>query len=222
MKYLLKIISNALFPRACAGCSAADEDFCLSCRISAKPPGDFAFRAEWLTSVWSYQDQRVRSAVRALKYRGKKPIAKIFAEALYEKLLEELSEKEMFAGEMEVKEEFLLIPIPLSNSRLQKRGFNQSALIAKYLACLAPEIFENRNDVLLRIKNTEHQTLLKNRDERLKNLEGSFIIKNPDAVRGKIIILIDDVTTTGATLMEARRVLLSAGARRVYGATIAH
>ncbi|MCI0542404.1 hypothetical protein L0Y69_01445 [bacterium] len=273
MRKLLRIILGALFPRECAGCGVDGEDFCLPCRVSIPPPADFAFRAEWLISVWSYQDRKARNAVRALKYKGKKPLAKIFAEALHDKLLEELSEKEMFAGEIlppppsttphpfgeppskevdrlaeslppplfreescpperlfsragggvvKKRGQFLLVPIPLSKERLQKRGFNQSELIAKYLTRLAPEIFENRSDILARIKNTEHQTLLKNREERLKNLKGSFVVKNPDAIRGKIITLIDDVATTGTTLIEARRALLAAGARRVYGATVAH
>lgn len=220
---ILNSLLNILLPRSCAGCGVRGEDFCLSCRHAAKPPREEAFNAEWLIALWSYRDTRVRNAIRALKYRGKKPIAKILAEALYDKLLEELAEKELFWGEnLGVKEKYLLISIPLSKSRMQRRGFNQSELIAKNIAQLALDIFKFKTNILVRIKNTEHQTLLKNRKERLENLEGSFTVKNPNAVRGKIIILIDDVATTGATLMEARRVLLAAGAKRVYGATVAH
>jgi len=224
MEFFQKILDMVL-PRSCAGCGASGEDFCLACRASAKPPRDEAFAAPWLISLWSYREERVRMAVRSLKYRGRKPIAKIFAEALYDKLLEDLAEKEMFSGEIfEVlgSGTYLLVPIPLSRARMQKRGFNQSELIAREIARISSGAFLLETGILKRVKNTEHQTLLKNREERVKNLAGSFAAAKPDAVRGQIIILIDDVATTGATLMGARGVLLAAGAKRVYAATVAH
>ena len=78
------------------------------------------------------------------------------------------------------------------------------------------------NKILKKIKETEHQARLKDRSVRLKNLLGTFEIVDRDLVRGRNIILVDDVTTTGATLSEAKKVLRAAGARKVIAVTIAH
>ena len=77
-------------------------------------------------------------------------------------------------------------------------------------------------NALEKIRHTAPQSSIKNRALRLQNLSGCFSIPHPEKVRGKNIILIDDVTTTGSTLAEARSVLLSAGARSVHAIAIAH
>ena len=84
------------------------------------------------------------------------------------------------------------------------------------------------NNILIKIKETEHQARIKNRNVRLKNLIGSFVIKsdkqnkNVNLIRNRNIILIDDITTTGATLKEAQKILKQAGARKVIAFTVAH
>ena len=75
--------------------------------------------------------------------------------------------------------------------------------------------------LLLKIKETEHQARIKDRNIRLKNLVGSFAVKNEGLIKNKNIILIDDVATTGATLNEAALVLRLAGAKEVYGLVLA-
>ena len=81
-------------------------------------------------------------------------------------------------------------------------------------------------DFLIKPKETEHQARIENRKERLKNIQGSFAVKNTanniNSIKNKNIILIDDITTTGATLAEARKVLKQAGARKVIAFTVAH
>ena len=71
-------------------------------------------------------------------------------------------------------------------------------------------------------KNTEHQARIKDRRARLKNLSGSFAVKNEGLIKNKNIILIDDITTTGATLAEAKKILKQAGVRKVIAFTVAH
>ena len=77
---------------------------------------------------------------------------------------------------------------------------------------------------ILCIKNKEtiHQANIKNRNIRLKNLIGSFIVKNKEEIKNRNIILIDDITTTGATLNEARKTLKKAGAKKIVAFTVAH
>ncbi|KKS56700.1 MAG: Competence protein F, partial [Candidatus Nomurabacteria bacterium GW2011_GWF1_42_40] len=77
-------------------------------------------------------------------------------------------------------------------------------------------------DILIKPKDTKHQAHIENRSERLKNIIGSFTVKNSEIIKGRNIILIDDILTTGATLSEARKVLKRAGARKVIAFTVAH
>ena len=106
----------------------------------------------------------------------------------------------------------LIIPVPLHWQRLLKRGYNQSQLLARFLAKkinlpLAPS-------VLVRTKNTPPQVGL-SRNQREKNLKKAFLVKKPSLVEGKKLLLIDDVITTGATIEEASRTLKRAGAELV-------
>jgi predicted amidophosphoribosyltransferase len=86
----------------------------------------------------------------------------------------------------------------------------------------AGEVLVLEKNVLVKIEDTEHQARIKDRNVRLKNLAGTFAVKNPELIAKKNIILIDDVTTTGATLNEARRTLKKSGARKVIAFTVAH
>ncbi len=107
----------------------------------------------------------------------------------------------------------VIIPIPLYRSKLRKRGFNQSLLIAHTMHLGIP-ILEN---TLLKTKPTSSQTAQKNHEAREMNIQESFEVRTPADVRAKNIILIDDVITSGATMREAARVLKLAGARRIIG-----
>ncbi len=114
---------------------------------------------------------------------------------------------------------FIVIPIPLSKKRLRERGFNQAELIAKYVA----EKFNLPivQDVLIKIKDSPKQSEAKNYKERLKNVEGCFAVKNPELIKGKNIILVDDVFTSGATVKEAIKNLKIARIKKVIVFTVA-
>ena len=79
-------------------------------------------------------------------------------------------------------------------------------------------------NILIKPKETKHQARIHNRGERLKNIIGSFAIKNTEKnlLKNRNIILIDDIITTGATLTEARKTLKKAGARKIIAFTVAH
>jgi ComF family protein len=140
--------------------------------------------------------------------------------------LEELSE-------LSVLENFVdpvLIPIPLSPKRLHERGFNQSQLICEEIIKLNTRQqnlkIKLEKDILIKPKDTEHQAQIKDRRARLKNISGSFAIRNTkenlEKLKGKNIILIDDILTTGATLTEARKILKQAGTRKIIAFTVAN
>lgn len=110
-----------------------------------------------------------------------------------------------------------IVPVPLSQQRLRERGYNQAGLIAQSLARLIGWRYLPKG--LKRIRHTRSQVGL-TAAERRENVRAAFDA-SPDLVRGKILLLFDDVATTGATLHSAAEALLAGGATRVYALTVA-
>lgn len=110
----------------------------------------------------------------------------------------------------------LVAPIPLHRKRLISRGFNQSALLASS-ACARRSL---SLDLLVRVADTTTQTAL-DRVSRRENLVGTIEVRDPRRVRGRSVVVIDDVVTTGATMHAALGALLRAGARDVLGVALA-
>ncbi len=112
----------------------------------------------------------------------------------------------------------LIMPIPLHITRLRLRGFNQALLLAHRLSLrfAVPLSYDN----LARVRPTVPQVELRG-NERIKNVKGAFALRRPDEVRGKKIILIDDVFTTGATMNECASVLKRAEVSQVTACTLA-
>ena len=112
----------------------------------------------------------------------------------------------------------ILMPVPLHCHRLLKRKYNQSALLAQKLAKRYNKVYDPLT--LVRIKPTHSQGHLSPK-ERQKNIKNAFRVKDPEKIRDKSILLIDDVFTTGATVDECAKVLLKAGAKSVDVLSIA-
>ncbi len=112
----------------------------------------------------------------------------------------------------------MVVPVPLYRRRLWWRGFNQAALLAGAVARRLGRPLELRN--LVRLRPTTPQTS-QSHDDRRRNVRGAFSVKHPGRIRGKRLLLVDDVMTTGATLDECARTLIAAGARRVEALALA-
>jgi ComF family protein len=110
------------------------------------------------------------------------------------------------------------MPVPLHPKRLRERGFNQSLLLARHVASRLGTGLDFLS--LTRIRYTQPQTGLKS-EERRRNVRKAFEVKDKEAVKGRSILLVDDVTTTGNTLNECARVLKRAGAEHVFGLVLA-
>ena len=127
------------------------------------------------------------------------------------------------ASEFE-SEEVLLVPVPLHRARFRERGFNQAELIACAARSRVAEAFGRKirleTAALIRRRATEAQFGL-TLEQRMAQVKGAFRVMFPDRVKGREVLLVDDVLTTGATVSECARVLLRAGATRVYVATAA-
>lgn len=167
---------------------------------------------EDVIAFFDYRNPIIRRGIWELKYRGKHAWAEVFGQLVCERLLEELSDRALLEGFHDP----IVVPVPLAKKRLSERGYNQSALIAHALSLGAVS-----ETALSRTRETESQMQIKDRTRRLKNVEGAFLA-DPRLVRGKNIIVLDDVSTTGATLRACRDALLSAGARQVLLVSIAH
>ncbi len=217
----LNTIKNSLldivFPLNCLSCGKTGFYLCEDCVLDS--PQAQRPTLPWIYPMYDYRHPAIKKSIAFLKYKGRRKIVDVFAKHMHGMILEELSE----LGPMENFQNPLLIPIPLAPKRFKERGFNQAELLCRQLI----KEDEDKNfvlmtGVLLKPKDTIHQANIKDRGERLRNLSGSFIIKDKEAVLGRNIILIDDVVTTGSTLSEARKTLKLAGARKVIAFTIAH
>ena len=142
------------------------------------------------------------------KFRGITLPAKHFAPRVYQQ----------FEKQLETLGAAIVIPVPLYPSREKFRGYNQAALFAQQIAQLLD--LPVRDDILFRVKKREPQAKLELK-KRARNIKGVFAISQ-DAQEDKEVILVDDVVTSGATVMEARRVLEQDGYKVVAVVAIAH
>jgi competence protein ComFC len=167
--------------------------------------------------LFEYKDPLIRTAIAEIKFRGNKKIARLIGEVLRDALLAELIELKTF-------ENFsapLLVSVPLTRRSLRARGWDQCHLMLGPLIDDAERLdIEIRFDALKKIRETGDQ-VGKNKKERLENLTGSLeALKS--IIHKRNVIVFDDVVTTGATWIEAKRALCKADARKVILFAVAH
>lgn len=199
----------------CPHCYQDNEDgrACLPCR-------PFSF-LDGAVAVFSYENELVAKMIQLLKYQYIEEMAEVFG-----KLIEDFSKagaglkgcsllkKEGIKGWLE----FVILPVPLHRRRYLERGFNQAELLAQVWARhFGRPVLKN---ILVRHRFTKTQVGLSG-EERRQNITGVFAIKSSLPAEAEKIVLVDDVFTTGSTLQECARVLKEAGAREVWGVTIA-
>ena len=154
------------------------------------------------------KDKELQNAIHALKYNNKFKVGIFLGKLLGLEL-------QKFHPEWQID---LIIPIPLHQLKKAERGFNQSFYIAKGLGKkLNSDVKDN---IVKRIKYTESQTTMKI-TERKENISGAFKIRAQKSLRGKNILIVDDVITTGATISECGIILKNAGVQNIYAASIA-
>lgn len=178
------------------------------------PPGNTPDK--FIESLFTYRHPSIRTLIFELKYQQNTQALNLCAELLSEEILYFLSEKQQYGSYTEP----LLVPIPMHSSKKRERGWNQTELLAKAVSKIIQET--TYAPLLVKTKDSMRQTEVRKREDRLKNVSGSFGVKKGKSVKSKDIILIDDVTTTGATLSEARSVLEKEGARSIHAFTVAH
>jgi len=158
----------------------------------------------------NYHDPLIKKLLWQYKYE--------FAEALSVPLAQILSLYFQKVFLPLTSEQILVCPMPLFPKRERWRGFNQAQLLAEHFA------WQNQlhyQPLLKRIKFSQPQMRLKQRKQRFANIKESFCVLPETEIRGKTILLIDDIATSGATIIEAAKTLKKAGAKKVYGLVLA-
>lgn len=216
-----------IFPRRCLGCGRVGQYFCADCRKSVQsvapnesicpvcersamagithPRCRTKFSPDGLTSFFHY-DGTVREAVKVLKYRFVSDLAREFVA---------LVDSSAFDG---IPLSDSLVPIALHSSRLRYRGFNQAEVLGRFVS--EKLHIPIAVDILRRTRGTPPQAEIANRRQRLQNVEDIFTA-HESVVRGRNILLFDDVFTTGATIRSACKTLKRVGAGSVWAITMA-
>lgn len=210
---MLQRLKHLLFPPKCVLCrkllTREQTELCADCRIHApefsKASTNIPFVAKW-TAVWYYSGIVRRSFLR-YKFYGARSYAIPYGRLLAMRILRE------YAGDFD-----LLTWAPISARRRRSRGYDQTALLAD---AAARELNMPLTPVLQKIRHTKPQSSLKGAAARRANVMGAYRVAFPASVVGKRVLLVDDIVTTGATLSECARLLLTAGAKEVYCAALA-
>ena len=190
-----------LEPPWCDICGTPDVNGrCDDCAIS--PP-----RYGKLRSIAFYQTT-LQQAIHLFKFRKKKVFAPHLVQLMNAHIPIDCS----------IPEYDFVLPIPIHKKRLRERGFNQAMLLANGIA--KAENFPVLADVLVRKRHTVAQSSL-DKETRQQNIVGAFEVRNPDVIRGKRLLVIDDVFTTGATIREAVSELWTADPAEIDVLTLA-
>jgi len=208
-KVICRKCLNQLRPNLSAHCDvcgrffegAGESHLCGAC-LRRRPP--FSRHRSF-----TRHDGKAREVVLLFKYRGNEILGKHLAGLIAAALG---GEDDLWDGVDAV------IPVPLHPEKLRKRGYNQAAVLARQLAGLKGLPFLGNR--LIKARNNPAQTSLDAAD-RQANVRGAYLVRRAESVKGRTVLLVDDVFTTGATIGECSRTLVRAGAREVRAVTFA-
>ena len=203
---------DILFPRKCIFCKALlkedETDLCKTCRTEApdftSSKNNIPFVAGW-TAVWYYRDN-VRHSFHRYKFRNALSYAEPYGRFLAMRILQMNIEFDQLSW------------VPVSFWRRFSRGYDQVLLIAQ---SVAKELDVPLVQALKKVRHNPAQSGISDPSQRKANVIGAYAVR-PDAdIANKTIVLIDDVITTGSTVSECAKTLLTAGAKEVYCAAVA-
>ena len=210
---MLAYLWGLLFPPKCVLCGSVlkdgEQDLCKVCRVEAPLFPNRKRKLQFLDSfaaVW-YYEKNIRRSLLRFKFYGKRSYAKSYGRLLAMELLNE--HPDGFD---------ILTWVPISPLRKLRRGYDQVELIAK---AVGTELGVEPVPLLIKNRSNPPQARITGEARRRANVLGVYALREDAAVHGKKIVLLDDILTTGATMGEAARVLLTAGAKEIHGAAVA-
>jgi ComF family protein len=233
-----EFILDLFFPKFCLGCRKEGSYLCDDCRalldisefnycLCEQKPARLG-PDQKTGKCGRCQDKKLSGLYFALPYKEKQLTRKLIYQFKYSPYLKDLAktlasilvEHFVISGKNtnEIWENGVLVPIPLDKKKLKIRGYNQSEELSKELSKILqiPVI----SGSLIKVKSTKPQMELK-KEERERNLQGSFAVSDTAKLIGKKIFLVDDVYTTGSTMQECAKVLRDTGAKQVWGIALA-
>ena len=204
---------DIFFPEKCVLCHKVlpreETDLCHKCRADSpyfqKSNMRFSFVAGW-TGLWYYKD-KVRDSILKYKFLKRRSYGLVFGRLLAMKI-----------HRSNLCSYDVLTWVPIGKKRLRKRGFDQVEVMTQVIG---QQLQTPAVGVLTKIRETPPQSGIKDASMRRANVSGAYAVTDPSLVAGKTVLLIDDILTTGATVSECARVLLTAGAKEVYCAALA-
>ena len=207
MKQILESILNIIYPQICGICGKMNKN-ALSNRCQKKIEEEFIFKIDSYEKdinknflehyyFFKYKDL-IRRQILDIKFREKPYISQTIAYFLknIQKSFEKLEKYD------------IIIVVPISKERQRERGYNQSELIAKKISIMINVPI--KKDILYKTQNTVPQSTL-NREQRIENSKGVYMVKKCQNIKNKKILLIDDIYTTGSTLNECAKALRQKG-----------
>lgn len=202
-----KITIRLLRKPLCRGCAREMAQYIKQTRTVCKDClSQRRFYAQCVSLI--RYDSDMKNIFHAIKYAKRRTALHIFYDYIH---------REKNYLEERIKSD-IIIPVPISRTTFLKREFNQSEIIAKFLADILR--IPLKNNILRRRNKTLPQSTL-NKETRIKNIRNAFTAHNIRCIRNKEILLIDDIFTTGNTVNECARILQQAGARRIVVFTLA-
>ena len=211
IKFLEKLL-NLIYIQPCYFCKSSKEDklLCSKChdKIRFLPAGVVRIIQNCDIYAATIYDGIIKTLIKDLKYYKKKKLAVVQAQIMYE-----------YWQQLDIKEEFIILPVPIHKHRLKERKYNHMDLVAEEFAKLTN--FEVNKNLLLRIKDTQKQFKL-NKRERIQNIKNAFDInKKIEISKEANILIIDDITSTGITLEEIIKVLKNNGCKNIQALALA-
>ena len=202
-----------LFPPKCVLCrrllKPEETDLCHDCRKDTpefkKSKSKIPFVAQW-TALWYYKGN-VRKSILRYKFSRVQSYCVTYARLLALKI-----------QQAQMTEVDAITWVPVSTLRRFKRGFDQSQLLAN---ALGAELNCPVISTLKKVRNNPPQSGIQEKAARRANVMGVYRVRNPECIRDKSLLLIDDVVTSGSTASECARILLTAGAREISLAAVA-
>lgn len=221
-------ILDLLFPISCIGCGGGEKWLCDDCKMTLRAESNYYCpgchvvvlvsglcsgcrgHLDGLWSLTDYNSSLVSTIIKTIKYNYVSDLS-----GAWDGLMADYFKLKEWAGT------HVLVPIPLHHKRYLRRGFNQAELICERIGAMYGN--ETKNDILIRTVNNKPQAKLgySGRKENVKGIFAVNLSKDLTLIQKKIVVLVDDVYTTGSTMQECARILKEAGFTRVLGLVIA-
>jgi len=220
LKKLIHIVLNTIFPWRCLGCHQTGHLVCPKCSQRLEPNLRPITGKEDVWYLFDYHQKIIKDLIWYLKYKQINEVSNIFRPFLKEAVLDLISDDPDLISYTKTNK-IILLPVPMWPTKQKKRGLNQAEVLASIIAKEIPQT-QIRTDLVIKNKAGQAQVACPNKQIRKKNIKNTFTVKKPNEIKNKIIIIIDDVVTTGATVKEIKKILLPHKPLLVLTLAVAH